>query len=770
MLRSKLPFRAALLAGATLLPPPALAALDGSDQPVGEVVIEDKRIGGGLIAPQSEAQGTSSVGADYIAEQVPTEHAFQLIKLLPGANVATSDPFGLSTAYSLSLRGLGQDEIGVLLDGAPQNDIGYFFAYPSQFIDAENLRQVSLSQGAVDLDSPILNGVAGLLRVSSRDPEQESGGLADLTYGSYNLKRAFLRVDTGKIADTGLSAFISYSDTGVDNWRGYGADKKQHVDFKAVEAWGDGNRIALAASYNDAVTSGYPQPTLAEWQQNGRGFNYDSTYINAANPTGDPSYWKLYLNTFRNLYVSAPSTFKLVENVTLDVTPYIQRGYGNSPYGTQLATTGNYVGTAPNPVSLLLPNAQDGVATVMGDYTGDQFRSGLVAKISWTLANHTLVAGYWFDYDDDVDQEPFTALNAGGGVPTLWAWSSSLVRSTDGQIYYALNEHTITQAQAGFIADSARFLDDRLQIDLGFKGVYSRRNGTNNLPGPQYDVSYYTFQPLPRAAVRYQIDPANQVFADVTTSFRAPNEYDFYDTYSGGALTGAASQSLKPERSVAEELGYRYQNGGVIGSVTAFNYDFTDRQIATVIDQGGALINATINAGGQTSRGVDAEIGLPPIYGFTPYVSAEYLDATVTSNIAVGDDVLPTKDKTAVRSPRFQGAAGLSYKDEHLSGSFAVKYLGSQYSTFMDDEKSPGYAQLDASIGYDFGDMTYAKHPSIRVNLLNLTDRKVLSGIASATTNANDVTGLRGSVIAGSAPTYYIGAGFAASVTISAGF
>ena len=109
-----------------------------------------------------------------------------------------------------------------------------------------------------------------------------------------------------------------------------------------------------------------------------------------------------------------------------------------------------------------------------------------------------------------------------------------------------------------------------------------------------------------------------------------------------------------------------------------------------MVDDNGALINATINAGGQTSRGVDAELGLPSVYGVTPYLSGEYLDATVTSNIAVGGDVLPTKDKTAVRSPRFQGAVGLSYRDDHLSGSFSVKYLGSQYATLMNDEKIPG--------------------------------------------------------------------------------
>ena len=756
-------FRTALLAGAALLPIASLAA--EADQPVGEVVIEDKRLGGGLIAPESRPQGVSAVGEGFIAEQVPTEHAFQLVKLLPGANVATSDPFGVSNAYSLSLRGLGQDEIGVLLDGAPQNDIGYFYAYPSQFIDAENVKQVSLAQGAVDLDSPILNGVAGLLSVSSRDPEKSFGGLADLTYGSYNLKRAFLRVDSGQIADTGLSAFVSYSDTGVDNWRGPGDDHKSHVDFKAVEEWGDGNRIAIAASYNDALTSAYPQPTLSDWQAYGRKFNYDPAYQG-----GDANYWRLYLNTFRDLYVSLPSSFKVTDSVTLDVTPYVQTGFGNTPYGTTLTTTGNYVGAAPDPVTLNLPTAQDGQATVMGDYTGEQFRSGVVAKLSWQLANHTLIAGYWFDYDDDVDQEPFTSVNAGGGVASVWAWPWSLIRDENGQVYYAMNEHTISQAHAGFVADSMRFLDDRLQLDVGFKGVYSSRDGTNNLPGPQYRIAYHTFQPLPRAAARYQIDQANQIFADITTSFRVPNEYDFYDTYYGGALDGSASRNLKPERSVAEELGWRYNRGGMIASVTAFNYDFSDRQIASVVDDNGALINATINAGGQTSRGVDAELGLPPVYGVTPYLSGEYLDATVTSNIAVGDDVLPTKDKTAVRSPRFQGAVGLSYRDDHLSGSFSLKYLGSQYATLMNDEKIPGYAQLDASVGYEFSDFSYARHPSIRVNLLNLTDRKILSGIASTTTNANDVTGLRGSTIAGASPTYYIGAGFAASVTLSAGF
>ena len=43
-------------------------------------------------------------------------------------------------------------------------------------------------------------------------------------------------------------------------------------------------------------------------------------------------------------------------------------------------------------------------------------------------------------------------------------------------------------------------------------------------------------------------------------------------------------------------------------SVTAFHYHFRNRQLATVVDLGGAQINSTLNAGRQTSYGVDAEV------------------------------------------------------------------------------------------------------------------------------------------------------------------
>ncbi len=721
--------------------------------------------GGGLIPATEAAQSESGVSSVFIATEAPTENAYQLVKYLPGATVATSDPYGISTQYSLTVRGLSQDEIGVVFEGAPQNDIGYYYAYPSQFVDAENIKSVTLDQGSASLSAPIINATGGLLSLSMRDPANEFGGLADASYGSYHGARGFFRLDTGELCDSGLKAFISYSHFAVDNWRGYGRDSKDHVDFKLLEEWGSGNRAALTASFNNAITTGYPEPALADWAQYGRSFNYDGGYT-----FGDTSYWKLYQNTFRDLYGSAPAHLQLTDQLSLDLTAYAQTGYGNSPGGTTLPVSGNYSGTQLVPDIVNLTNVQNGQADAMADFTGEQYRAGLVSTFTYHTGIHTLTAGFWYDYADDLDRQPFTPIGADGVPATLWADPATTLKLADGSTLYASSDHTETQIEALFIGDTLSLVDGRLKLSAGLKAIAVSRVGTNNVPGPQYDLSLNDFQTLPRGSVSWSIDDNAQVFFNVATNFRSPNEYTLYNVYYGGQLSSAATPNLKDEYSVSEELGYRYRDDLITGSITLFNYDFSNRQVVGIINQNGALLSATVNAGGQSSRGIDAELGLQPIHGFSPYVSAEFLDAREDDDFAVGTDYLPTKGKIAVRSPRTQAAFGIAYDDGSLFGKIGGKYTGSQYSTFLDDERIPSFTELDAAIGYRLPSVDGIKNAEIRLNLINLTDASFLSGVANPTSNAQAATGVNGTSIPGSAPSYYIGTGFAALFTVSAGF
>jgi outer membrane receptor protein involved in Fe transport len=730
--------------------------------------------GGGLIGEELVPKAQSTVSVDFIAKQVPAANAFDVLRLVPGANTASSDPYGLNPNVNITLRGLNGDEVAYLLEGTPLNDIGYYAGYPSQWVDSENIKSVSLAQGTADLDTPTINAGGGLVNVLLRDPSETPGGLVSGSYGSYHMVRGFARVDTGLIGDTGVSGFVSFSQTQADNDRGPGHNKRQHIDYKFVKDFGDGSHVSVVGSYHDAILSSYPLVTLADWNAYGR--NSPNTYDAVFYP-GNYNYWKLYQQPWRDVQVSAPAHIVAGDGLSFDMTPYFEHGFGNTPYGDVLPETGLAQGTQSLP-PLNLPNAQGGQALVMGDYIGNQYRAGAVSKVTAVVGANTLVAGWWYDYADDYDPEPFTPVSLTGEPASVWGFPFT-IKIPGGANYSTQEAHTLEQANVLFVGDTLNLLEGRLQIEAGLKYAMVNRDGRNGLPGPQYRVGLNSSEPLPRASVRYQVSPSQQVFASVSTNFRSPVEYILYDTYDGFGDLYTKGSHQADEYSISEELGYRYQGPALDASVSLFNYNFTNRQVATTVDEGGALIGSNINAGGQTSRGVDAEIGLRPVYHWRPYVSAEYLHATIDNDFATAGtaannasvtDYLPTRGKIAVRSPAFQGAVGLDYDNGTYFGNLAVKYVGSQYATFMDDEQIPGHAQADATLGLRLPDIGAVHRPEARLNFVNLTDAKFLSGIASVTPNAVNTVGRNGAVIAGAPPSYYIGPGFAAVVTLVAGF
>jgi hypothetical protein len=721
--------------------------------------------GGGLIKPQTEAKSVSTVTSAYIDSQASIQNSYQYLALVPGANVAATDPYGLSEEGSINIRGLGQDELGYTLENMPLNDIGYYTAYPAQFIDSENIKELSLAQGSADLDSPVISAAGGLISLAMRDPLAHAGGSIDLSYGSYHVNREFGRLDSGPIGGTGVRAFISFSHTAADNYRGSGRDKRTHLDFKVVKEWNTDNRISLVGTYHDGITSSYPLPTLAQFERFGRSTqdNYDGTYS-----AGDANYWPLYVGTFRVFYMTAPSHFSLTDRLSYDVTPYWQYGYGNSPYGDDLTETGNYQGTQ-GPYTVSIPNSTGGVGTVLADYLDEQYRTGLVQKFTYGVGAASIVAGYWYDYADEQDSQPFSALSAAGLPGDIWQDTQrGLIRLPGGQILQAAADHVETQVNMVFLGATLTLLGGRLNLSAGVKEAMVSRDGTNDVPGPQYRADINSAETLPRIAARYQIDAVNQLFASANTNFRTPSEATLFDTYYDGVLTGKANTGLKTEYSISEEIGYRYNGPLLTASASFFNYNFTNRQIATLV--GGNRINESINAGGQTSRGIDLEAGAKPWRGLSPYISGEYLNATIDNDLQVGTDYLPTAGKTAVRSPRLQGAIGLRYDAGDFFALGAVKYVGYQYATFMDDEKIPAHTQGDLALGYRLPKIGLSARPELKLNLINITNANFLSGIANPTPNAQATIGRFGTLIPGTPPSYYVAGGFAAILTAKQDF
>ncbi|MDJ1164131.1 TonB-dependent receptor [Burkholderia gladioli pv. gladioli] len=727
-----------------------------------------KEIGGGLIVDEDVPKSKSSVTRDFIQKQQPSADVFQILKYSPGANAAAGDAYGLNQGV-ISVRGLEGGQMGFNFEGMPLNVASNWSVFPGEWIDTENTDVVTLNQGTPDLSSPDVNATGGVVDLFLHTPSHERGGLVDMSYGTDAARRVFARLESGDIGDTGLRGFISFSHIDANHFRGPGKDRKDHVDMGVVKDWGGGSMTKFALTYSEIVRDTYKNPTLAQYSRDrgmGSASNYAPTYA-----SGGTSYYQLLKNPWRNLLVSVPSTFVVNEATRVTVTPYVFYGYGASGSATTLNESSVGFGNTVQAVDLNNNGTvNDRSVLVYNPILESNVRAGVTAKVDYTISNHELVAGAWFQHSTDHLYRPYSYANS-DGTAVDYRGSSNQIRLSNGQVINGWDQDTRDNFGALFVGDTVSYLGERLKFDAGVKQLWMQRKGINGVPSTVTETEATHWATLPTFAVRFTPADGHQLFAGVSTGYRILPAGSLYPRYN--ATTGAVSTQAQPnqpsERSVSFELGYRFHGPIFTTSTTLFRYDFKNRQISsTVCDPG--CYSSPINGGRQSGEGVDFEIGLRPFHNFRPYASFEYLHTEIKDDIATSGTTLPTSGKSAVRSPKVQAAFAVDYDDGRWFGNLGVKYVGSQYSTFMNDEKIPSYTTIDTTMGVRLPSTRFLKKPEIRVNVLNLLNRHYLSGAYSVTTNAKATTADNGATIAGSSPTYLVGNGVTAVLTFATAF
>lgn len=728
--------------------------------------VTGKEVGGGLIRRQTEAKSVSEIGRDFIAKQSPTDSAFQLLRLAPGVNAGASDPFNMQYGGgSFSVRGLDSAQIGFLFEGMPLNSTYNNSVDPAEWADSENLQSIRLVQGSPDLTSPTVNASGGTVDLTMRDPSRKFGITADATGGTYSMARGFMRMDLGELGHSGVTAFWSISQSEADHWRGTGHDSKTHVDASILKRWAGGSHAKLAVSFTDAHIYNYNYPSKAQFLSHTSSYNYSNTFTGS-----NTNYYRLHTNPEDSVLASLPTHWVLTKDLSLDFTPYSYYFYGTTGFGTVLNENSVYSGTARVAVDLNNDGQINGSQVAYMPYIEQTSRTGFSTSLHYHLPHNDFVLGQWFQYENDNLFSQYGRVGSNGVPANDWGDRNYYVSSTGNPIY-AEAEHSYVVSNEVYLGDTLRFFKDRLRIDVGFREAFVARQGINSLPGTQYRTNINTSEPLPTVGLSWTFNRHHQIFVSGNTAFRTPPATAIFQTAFGGSITGQGNTNLKPEYSISEEVGYRYTSDLILASITFFNYNFTNRLLSTTVYQGGFQYSSTINGGGQHAEGVDAEIGTAPIGHFRPYISGEFLHAKQDNNFQVGGDALPTKGKTAIRSPKFQIGLGLDYDDGHIFGNASVKWVDKQYSTLMNDQAIPSYVQANFTAGYRFHDWGFVKHPELRVNIINAANNRYISGAYSIQPNARATQGVNGTrIAAGGTPTYYVGTPFMAMATVTAGF
>jgi iron complex outermembrane receptor protein len=740
---------------------------------------EGDKLGAGTIIQEEGTKARSTAARASIDKQRSTANPFQLISLLPGVNTSSQDATGLFGG-SLRVRGFNSDQMGFTVDGAPVNDSGNFAVFPQEYVDAENLEEVFVTQGSADNEAPHVGATGGNIGIVSSNPLDKFRFRFQVTGGQLSLNKTFFRVDTGLLGN--FKAFLSYSDATVNKWKGTGKADRQHIDFKAAYNLGKGSSLQFTALWNDATNNNIRSLSRANIAAGGTRLDYATVWIPdpaavagtaQTTPTRVDGYWTIPVNPFKNAVVTAKGWFAITPQLRADIEPYFWYGFGN----------GN--GPAPTVVTLREGTGTTALGGGLRDINGDgdrldtvsvfrssvtqTFRPGVTVKLNYQWNNHRIVGGYWFERARHRQTQPAIKLNTDGSVANYFLDDESLwVRRVDGSAYQGREQRTISTASSFFLQDTISLMNDKLILTPSIKVPTIERDFTNfaNDSGGASALTYNRTKTErnanPSIGARYSISDAHQVFGSVTRGSRTTNNFNL----AASALVNGVLlfPDVKPETSTTLDFGYRHLSDAFTFSGTLFATDFKNR-ISRAYDEVAARTVDT-NVGDASIRGFELEAGTRPWNGVSMYGSLTYTKTELKNDVfgqgtptALLTQRLPTSGKEFPDTPRWLAGFTVQYANGPFLANLSSKYTGRRYASLVNDEAVSGFVTSDLNMAYRFGATSWMKNATLRLNVSNLFDRdSLLLSTGSGSSFVNNTLPIPGVTSTTSTVFYYVGA------------
>ncbi|MCU7649247.1 TonB-dependent receptor family protein [Pseudomonas piscis] len=717
---------------------------------VGAVNVVGKQpLGNGHMIKEESAKARSTVTKEAMDQMAPTANAVDKLKYTPGINVSSTDATGLS-GTSFTMRGMNSDQVGLSSDGFPINDSGDYSIYPNLMGDSENFSEVFVTQGSSEADGPHIGSSGGNIGLVTARPTKDFGVFVKQSVGSNNLRKSFARLNTGDLG--GFKTWVSASHTEGDKWKGKGTLRADKIEWNTLFEDGNGNSTNAIFKYNKQENYNYNSVSKAQFQTQGRRVDYSESTV-FKNGSVSQSY-KLNRNPFESLTASVTQRFQLRDDLSLTFNPYYVWSNGGSFSGQTATTLSSSSSKAGNYDLTGLPTG----SYYRPSWT-ETWRPGMTTKLKWDLnEEHSLDFGYWYERARQRQTQPFIGIKANGAPENVWGdynGSDQLV-DRNGTTVQGRHQYTVTPAQKLWVQDTWQATPD-LTLTGALAYQYVERDG-NNLgsltdKAEKRNVRYHQF--LPSFNAKYQIDPNNQAFYNVTRNMRTPPNYVLYNK--------GDSISLKPELSWNQELGWRYSEEKMALSATLFYITFKDRQISTT-DLNGDYVVA--NVGEVKNRGLELEwSGLLP-HNFNYYASYTYTKSEQMDDLTNKNVLLPTSGKQLVNVPENMFNLSLGYDDSRYYGNVVGKYVGAFYGDLTNDEKISGRTVFDLNAGIHLPvDKKVLKSATLRFSMLNVFDKEYLASTRTVSFNSVKTNGL-----APSTAYYNVGEERTAMVSLEAAF
>jgi len=526
------------------------------------------------------------------------------------------------------------------------------------------------------------NAMGGVINIITKQPTNKTSGFAEVTEGNYGEQRYTAGIRIPIIKDKlffgasllyeGMNGFYKnvYNNSDFDKQHSIGGN--YYLKYLANEKWAftlnlkhldnrNNGAFPLVSSAAQAFAQPYQvdQNAIAEMVDNtlntSLSVNYTGNHFNFSSQTA-------YQSNYRYYETPIDGDFSPADAVS------IINNYGNK-WNNVKTITQEFKFTSP---------------------------ASSVSKLKWT-------AGTYLFYQNTPNKQA-----------THFGKDAALVGSPDSN-YSIINTSKAKSLGAALYAQAAYSLDKKIDIILGarYDYQYSKEEVLGEYQPDSSSTPLFQTQPDTSGSATYS------AFSPMLSiAFRPVSNTNLYATYNRGYRTGGLTQlgsdptqpplyAYKPEYSNNFEVGIKntFLNNSLRANFALFYTEVTDVQVPTLVLP--AAITITKNAGGLTSKGIDAEIATTILKGLEATYNFGYTDAKYTTlNLSENGTATDLAGNRQIFTPDVTSMLAIQYSLP-LNQSQSVKiiargewfYLGKEYFDLANTISQGSYSLLNTRLG-----------------------------------------------------------------------
>lgn len=711
--------------------------LNGS-QDLGSIKLESDAIGlnevsimASIVTDRQTPIAVSTISSDMIENKLGSQEFPEILKSTP--SVYTSKEGGGFGDASVYVRGFDSNNVGVLINGIPVNDMESGKVYWSNWAGLSDVTRTMQIQRGLGASKLGLSSVGGTINVLLKSSDAKKGGVAKVSVANSGYKKQLFSVSTGMM-DNGWAVTLLGSHTygnmwakgtEFDAWSYYAnvskkINEKHSLAFMITGApqWHNqrGNKHTMQ-QYRDhkdefRYNSDYG---IREGEQYGGGYGYNYYHKPQAQLN---HYWKMDEETSltTSLYASIGSGGGRRVDGDQKKWLSIDRNTG-ADYEDVTMRTGDGLLDFDGVAALNSTYDIEGSQAIIGNSVNNHTWAGVLSTMTKNINSLKLTAGFDGRYYKGEHYKEVDDLL--GGAFYLDDTndnrdSNTKLKKDDKYSYYNDGKvlYTGLFGQAEYVDDSySAFLSAALS-----RKSYKRVDYFQKAPGDQETDWEHFFPWNVKAGFNYKLNSIHNVFVNGGYVQRTPYFSNVFLNY-----TNEVNEDVKYEKIVTAEIGYGYTATNFDIKLTAYYTNWKDKGLVM------SLQDETANISGlnQVHKGIEFEVNYKPSkklsisgmlsIGDWTYEDDVYFALFDENNVLKDEFNAYIEDVHVGNSAQITGAASISYEVlPKLRMSVDYLYNGKHFAEFdptnrtngvedrVDSWEMPDVNLVDLNLNYKF--------------------------------------------------------------------